>query len=80
MASFFAEFQESVRKGMEEVMAINDDYKTLLERGDATQEELDAITKRLEESLGVDFYAFDDNQMTDDELEAAIGYRLGTGV
>ena len=78
VAGFFAEFQESVRKGMEEVMAINDDYRALLERGDATQEELDAITKRLEESLGVDFSAFDDNQMTDDELEAAIDSLMGT--
>ena len=77
VASFFAEFQESVRKGMEEVMAINDDYKALLERGDATQEEMDAIRKRLEKSLSVDFSAFDDIQMTDDELKASIDSLLG---
>lgn len=77
VANFFAEFQESVRKGMEEVMAINDDYKVLLERGDATQEEMDAIRKRLEKSLSVDFSAFDDIQMTDDELKASIDSLLG---
>ena len=77
-AKFFSEFQESVRKGMEEVKTIWDDYKVLLERGNATQEELDAIRKRLEESLGVDFSADDDIQMTDDELEAAIDSLMAT--
>lgn len=77
-AKFFSEFQASVRKGMEEVKAIWDDYKVLLERGNATQEELDAIRKRLEECLGVDFSANDDIQMTDDELEAAIDSLMGT--
>ena len=76
-AKFLAEFQESFRKGMEEVMAINDDYKALLERGDATQEEEDAIRKRLEACLGVDFSVYDDIQMTDEELMASVDSLLG---
>ena len=76
-AKFFSEYQESVRKGLEEVKAINDDYKALLERGNATQEELDAIRKRLEESLSVDFSALEDTQKTNEQLLASVDSLLG---
>lgn len=77
VAEFYAEYQESVRKGMEEVLAINDDYKVLLERGNATQEELDAIRKRLEDCLGVDFSALEDTQKTNEQLLASVDSLLG---
>lgn len=76
-AKFFSEYQESVRKGMEEVLAINDDYKALLERGNATQEELDAIRKRLEDCLGVDFSVLEDTQKTNEQLLASVDSLLG---
>lgn len=76
-ASFFAEFQKEVRQGMEEVDALFDDYQTLLQRGDATQEELDAAVCRLWDSIGLDFSFKDDVQMTDDEIEAEIDSLLG---
>ena len=77
VAEFYAEYQESVRKGMEEVLAINDDYKALLERGNATQEELDAIRKRLEDCLGVDFSVLEDTQKTNEQLLASVDSLLG---
>ena len=68
LVSLYSEFQDELRRGMEEVMAINDDYKALLERDDATQEEFDAMRKRLEECLGVDFSAYDTIQIAESEL------------
>jgi len=68
LATLYSEFQDEMRRGMEEVMAINDDYKALLERDDATQEEFDAMRKRLEECLGVDFSAYDTIQIAESEL------------
>lgn len=76
-ANLFSEFQKEVRQGMEEVDALYDDYLTLLQRGDATQEELDAVVKQLWDCIGIDFSFKDDVQMTDDELEAAIDSLLG---
>lgn len=78
-ANFFSEFQESFRKEMDELKAIWDDYKALLERGDVSREEQDAITQRLEECLGVDFSVYDnDDPMTDEQRLAAIDRYLGT--
>ena len=77
VAKFYSEFQESVRKGMEEVLAISDDYKALLERGNATQEELNTIRKRLGDCLGVDFSAFEDTQKTNEQLLASVDSLLG---
>ena len=68
LTTLYSEFQDELRRGMEEMMAINDDYKALLERDDATQEEFDAMRKRLEECLGVDFSEYDTIQIAESEL------------